>query len=451
MKNISNDLGKGNVLNLFFKLSTPAIIAQLVNMLYNMVDRIYIGRLPEIGSIALSGIGVANPIIMLISSFAALIGIGGSPLASIALGANDKEKATNILNVSASISIIIAITLSIFIFIFLEPLLNLIGASENNIEYSLVYSRIYILGSIAVMFSFGMNFFMAVQGFAKEAMFTTLLGAILNIILDPIFIFLFDLKVAGAAIATIIAQIVSAIWVIKFLCSDKSFIKLNFKKFSLNWKILTPILALGFSPFVMQSTESLLQIAFNRSLFKYGGDLYVSTMSINFMVMQIIFLPLSGLSSGGVALLSYNYGARNFKRIKETLKVLISSSFIYGTILTSLIFIFPEIFVKLFTNDKKLIDATIPMMKVFIAGSFLMAVQTALQQAFVAFGQAKRSTFNALLRKIILLIPLIYILPQFIGDKIFAVYVSEPIADIIAAVVTCINFYLYFKEESKKI
>lgn len=442
-----NILGTAKIRPLFFRLALPAVVAQIVNMLYNMVDRMYIGHIPEIGPIALTGVGVSMPIIMLISAFSMLIGAGGAPHASIALGAGDKEKAEKTLNTAFTASLLAGFILSVLFFIFTEPLLRLVGASEASLPYAMQYTRIYVCGTIAVMMSLGMNFFISAQGFASIAMRTTLIGVVLNIVLDPLFIFVFNMGVAGAAVATVISQIVSALWVIYFLQSKKSQIRLTFGAWSLDPAFLLPILALGLSPFIMNSTESLLQITFNRSLFTYGGDLYVGTMAINMLVMQLVVIPVSGIAQGTTSLISYNYGARKSDRVKESVHLLIKVSVLLTIVLGAIIQLFPRLFTSMFTTDAALTEATVSTMRIYCLGVFVLGLQIACQQSFIAFGQAKISMFMALLRKVILLIPLILILPRFIEPQVYGVYWAEPIADIIAATATTFMFFRFLKKE----
>ncbi len=442
-----NILGTGKVSSLFFKLAIPAVVAQVVNLLYNMVDRMYIGNMKEIGPLALTGIGVSTPLLMLLFAFAMLVGVGGAPRASIHLGAGENDKADAYINQAATLAILLGIVLTIVFSIFIEPLLLFFGASQNSLPYALEYSRIYLLGTVAVMFSLGMNYFISVQGFAKQAMITTVIGAILNIVLDPIFIFAFDLGVAGAAIATVISQYVSAIWVIHFLTSKKSYLKLTFKPFTLSAKFVLPILALGLSPFIMTATESLLQITFNRQLLKFGGDLYVGTMSINGLIMQMIVLPASGLAQGGISLISYNYGAKKVERIKEAVKVMMLANLSITFIATLIIELFPKFFVSIFVDDAALIAATVPTLRIYLIGISVFGIQISSQQAFIAFGQAKLSVIMALLRKIVLLIPLIFILPNFIKPEVFGIYTAEAVADILAATITATSFFTFYNKK----
>lgn len=438
MSNKENMLGTESIGKLLLKMATPAILAQLVNMLYNIVDRMFIGKIPEIGTIALTGVGITFPIIILISAFASLIGMGGSPRAAIKMGANDYDEAEHILGNCFVSLIFIAITLTIFFQIFHEPLLLSFGASENTLPYAKEYIKIYVYGTIFVQISLGLNSFISCQGFPKISMRTILIGAILNILFDFIFIKIFNMGVKGAAFATVISQAASAIWVIRFLIFSKnSRIKIKRKYFKIKKDILLPVLSLGISPFIMQSTESILNISFNSSLAKYGGDMAVGTMTILTTIMQCINLPCSGLGQGGQPIISYNYGAGNRERVQKTFKLLIISALTYTISAWLLIMIKPEILITLFAKKgEDIVEYASWAIRIYLFGAFIMGAQFSCQQTFIALGRAKESLFLAILRKIILLIPLIYILPLFMKDKVFAVFLAEPIADILAAFTT---------------
>ena len=440
-----NKLGTENIGSLLFSLAMPAIIGQVVNLLYNLVDRIYIGHIKDIGGLALTGVGVASPIVIIISAFAALIGMGGAPRMAIMMGKKDEEEAKKILGNSTSSLVILSVILTVFFMVFNEKLLVMFGASEATLKYALEYMKIYTLGTIFVQVAIGLNPFISTQGFSKTSMATVLIGAALNIVLDPIFIFALNMGVRGAALATIISQAVSAIWVLKFLTSEKSFIRIEKKYLKLKSSVILPILALGLSPFIMQVTESATYVVFNSSLQKYSGDIAVGSMTILTSAMQFMFLPLSGLTQGAQPILSYNYGANNLERVKEAFKYLLFSAILYSGIFLSLIMIKPNLFVNIFTKDKEIVKMATWGIRIFMASSIFMSVQISCQQTFVALGNAKTSLFLAVLRKIILLIPLIYILPNFFENKVFAVFLAEPIADFTASVTTGILFYKSFK------
>lgn len=439
-------LGTESIGKLIFSLALPAILAQLINVLYNIVDRIYIGHIPEIGDIALTGVGVTFPIIMLISAFSALAGMGGAPLASIKLGAGDKDEAEKILGNSTTLLLIFSVILTIVFMIFKEPLLYMFGASDNTIVYGLDYITIYLFGTIFVQFALGLNMYISAQGFAKTAMLSVLIGAITNIVLDPIFIFGFNMGVNGAALATIISQCLSAIWVLYFLMStkSKSIIKIKRKHLHINKKITLSIIALGVSPFIMQATESLINIVLNSGLQRYGNDLYVGSMTIMMSVMQLLVVPIQGLTQGVQPIISYNYGAKNFDRVKKTFKLLIVISFTATTLGCIAIIIFPEIFVGMFTQKEELAMLTSQMIKIYMAGMWAFGLQMACQSTFMGLGQAKISLFLALLRKVVLLIPLALLLPIKFGVN--GIYYSEPIADIVASFTTLTVFLLSYKK-----
>lgn len=443
--NTTIDLGSGNVGKLLLKLAVPAVIAQIINLLYNIVDRIYIGHIPGVGTSALTGVGLCMPILMLVNAFATLAGAGGAPRAAIAMGQGRKEDAEQILGNCFSTLLIIAVILTVGLSIYAEPLLWLFGASENTIPYALDYMKIYLLGSIFVLIVLGMNTFITTQGFAKFAMLTTVIGAVINIILDPIFIFVFGLGVKGAALATILSQCVGCIWVIKFLTGKKTILKLQIKNLRLKGAVILPCLALGISSFIMLSTESLLSISFNSSLSKYGGDLAVGAMTIITSVSQLITLPLSGICQGAQPIISFNFGAGNKDRVISTFKytcIICASYTTLGWLLTLLL---PNLFASIFSSDAALIEYTSWCMRVYMAGIFAFGFQICCQQTFVALGQAKTSLLLACLRKLVLLIPLIFILPLFIENKVFAVFLAEPISDILAASVTTLMFFTQIK------
>lgn len=450
MERLKNtELGTKSIGKLLFSMAFPAITAQVINVLYNMVDRMYIGHIPEIGAKALTGVGVTLPVIMLISAFAALVSMGGAPRASIMMGKEDKNTAEKILGNCTTALILIAIILTTIVLIFGEEMLMLFGASENTIGYALDYMNIYAIGTIFVQLALGLNAFITAQGFAKISMLTVIIGAILNIILDPIFIFGFKMGVKGAALATILSQAVSAAWVIKFLIGNKTLLKIRRKYLNIDIKVFLPCVALGLSPFIMQSTESILAITFNSSLQKYGGDLAVGAMTILSSVMQFSMLPLLGLTQGAQPIISFNYGAGNASRVKDTFMLLLKASMIYSTLLWLIAIVFPHLFAKIFTGNSELISITVRAMRIYMAASLLFGIQISCQQTFIALGNAKASVFLALLRKVILLIPLIFILPLFAEDKVTAVFLAEPVADFIAVTVTGILFTVQFRKVLK--
>lgn len=451
MENEKEILGTKPIGKLFFKLAIPAILAQLVNLLYNIVDRIYIGRIEEVGNLALTGVGVTFPIIMFISAFASLSAMGGAPKASIAMGKKDIDEANKILGNCVLLTLIFGFILTIVIFIFNEQLLYAFGASSNTIIYATDYMKIYSLGTIFVMISIGLNAFITTQGFSKISMLNVIIGAVTNIILDPIFIFGFKMGVKGAALATIISQFTSACFVICFLISKKSILKLKFKYLKPDFKIILSSIALGLSPFIMQATESILSICFNTSLQKYGGDIAVGAMTVCTSLMMFALMPLQGFTQGAQPIISYNYGAKNSSRVKKAFKILLITCISYAFIYFLLVMIFPRFLASMFTSNKDLIDFCVNVVRIYMAGIGIFGVQIACQQTFIALGNAPISLFLAIFRKVILLIPLIYILPMFMENKINAIFLAEPIADIVAACTTLITFIFVFKKTMKKI
>ena len=440
------DLGKEPIGHLLLVLAIPAIASQVINALYNMVDRMYIGHIPEIGATALTGVGVSFPIIMIVSAFAALVGMGGAPQASIAMGRKDHDKAEKILGNCFTSLAVVAVVLTIIVLAFKTPLLYLFGASSNTISYAEDYIEIYAVGTIFVQMTLGLNMFISAQGFSMISMLTVVIGAVTNIVLDPIFIFGFHMGVRGAAIATVLSQALSAVWAVKFLTGKNTVLHLKKKYMKIEWKIMAPCIALGVAPFIMQSTESVLVLCFNSSLLKYGGDMAVGAMTILSSVMQFAMLPLQGLTQGGQPIISYNYGARNVERVKKGFKLLLIACLCYSTLMWAVTQLAPQLLVMIFTNDSELMELAVWALRIYMAGVLLMGAQIACQQTFIAFGNAKISTFLAIFRKIIVLIPLIYILPIFMRNKVLAVFMAEPIADIIAVCTTCIMFFISFKK-----
>ena len=446
---MENELGVKPIKGLLWKLAVPAITAQIVNVLYNVVDRMYIGHIPQTGQLSLTGLGVCMPLIMLVSAFAALAGMGGAPRASIMLGKGDQEEAERILGNCASLLFLVAVTLTVLMYFFAEPFLLKFGASEYTIGYAMDYMGIYMFGTVFVQMSLGLNAFITAQGFAKISMKTTLIGAVTNIILDPIFIFLLDMGVRGAALATILSQALSAAWVLRFLTGKRTILKLQKKHLRLRAKTILPCILLGLSPFVMQSTESILNICFNSSLLEYGGDTAVGAMTILGSMMQFSMLPLSGLCQGAQPITGYNFGAKKADRVRESFSILLKCCLAYSAALWLMIMVFPRQVAMLFAGDGAFLDYTAWALRIYMAVNVLMGVQLACQQTFIAIGNAKTSLFLAIYRKIILLIPLIYILPRFFERKDMAVFLAEPVADFIAVTTTAVLFAWQFRKALK--
>ncbi len=440
-------LGTEPVGKLLRKLALPAVVAQLINMLYNLVDRIYIGHIPQIGPLALTGLGVCMPLIMIVSAFAALVSSGGAPRASIFMGQGDNNKAEQTLGNCFSLQVIVSVVLTAVLLIWNKDFLYAFGASENTIGYALDYMNIYALGTIFVQLTLGMNAFITAQGYAKTAMISVIIGAVANIILDPIFIFGLNMGIKGAALATVIAQAFSCVWVVGFLLSQKSSLRIKAKNLILKAKIILPCLLLGTATFIMQASESVILIAFNSSLLKYGGDIAVGAMTILSSVMQFAMLPLQGIGQGAQPIISYNFGARNKQRVKQGFQVLLKASLAYATLLWLIIMLFPQLFARIFTPDPAFVDFAKNALRIYCAAMLLFGIQIACQMTFTSLGNAKASIAVAVVRKFVLLLPLIYIMPRLMpGNPTTAIYLAEPIADVIAVTFTVILFTNQFKK-----
>lgn len=436
---------------LLFKLALPTVAAQLINMLYNVVDRIYIGHIPEVGDLALTGVGVCMPIIMVVSAFAALVSSGGAPRASIAMGQKDSESAEKILGGCFSVQLIVSAVLTAVLLIWSRDLLLCFGASENTIGYAVDYMSIYAIGTVFVQLTLGMNAFITAQGFTRTSMLAVMLGAVTNIVLDPIFIFLLDMGVAGAALATIISQALSCVWVLRFLCGKKTTLRLKKENLRIVPKLVLPCLALGSAAFIMQASESVISVCFNSSLLGYGGDVAVGAMTILTSVMQLAMLPLQGIAQGAQPILSYNYGARDAARVKKTFYLLLASCLSFSVVLWISVMLFPRVFALIFTSDAELLNFTVSVMRIYLGALFLFGIQIACQMTFVSLGNASASVVVAVVRKFVLLLPLIYIMPQLVSDKTVGVYMAEPVADIIAVSFTAVLFFFQFRKSLRKI
>ena len=446
MQNDKNFLGTAPIGKLLLKLSIPTVIAQLINMLYNVVDRIYIGHIPGEGSLALTGVGVCMPIIMIVTAFAALISSGGAPRASICMGKQDNKSAEQILGNCFSLQIVVSIVLTVVLLIWNKDLLMAFGASKNTLGYATDYMRIYALGTLFVQLTLGMNAFITAQGFTTTSMVSVLIGAICNITLDPVFIFVFNMGVKGAALATVLSQAISTMWVVVFLSGKKTQLHLRKKYMGLKPKIFLPCVALGLATFIMQASESVVTVCFNSSLLHYGGDIAVGAMTILTSVMQFAMLPLQGIAQGSQPIASYNYGAKNADRVKKTFRLLVITCLTYSTLLWATVQIIPKVFVSIFTSDAKLVAFTAPMLKIYLGGLFLFGIQIACQITFTSLGKAVNSIIVAVVRKFVLLLPLIYIMPHVVSNPTIGVYMAEPIADIIAVLFTSVLFTFQFKK-----
>ena len=444
------DMGTGSVKRHMVSLAVPALVGQVINLLYNIVDRIYIGHIPEVGGTALTGVGLFTPILMLITAFAMLAGAGGAPRAAIAMGKGDKETAEKIVGNCFTVLMILAVILTAGFWFAAPTLLRFFGGSDATLPYALTYSRIYILGTVFVLIVMGMNVFITTQGFAKFSMLTTVIGAVINIVLDPIFIFVLDMGVAGAALATVISQAVSALWILRFLTGKRTILKLKKENLPLRRPVILPCLGLGISSFVMLSTESVLSISFTSSLQRFGGDLAVGAMTVLTSINQLVTMPLMGICQGGQPLISYNYGARKPERVREAFYCQFGVCVAYTALFWLALMVFPNVFAGIFTDDQALVGYTVWAIRIFLCGIFSVGFQISCQQAFMALGQAKVSLLLACLRKLVLLIPLIFILPLFFENKVLAVFVAEPVSDILAAAVTTFTFFRFFRKNVRK-
>ena len=450
MEKQNKDMGTGSVKKWMLQLAVPAVVAQVINLLYNIVDRIYLGHIPGIGGLALTGVGLFTPILMLITAFAMLAGAGGAPRAAIAMGQGNREKAEKIMGNCFSVLILLAVILTIVFYKFCPSLIRLFGGSDATLPYALEYANIYICGSVFVLIVMGMNPFITTQGFAKTSMLTTVIGAVINIVLDPILIFGLHMGVSGAALATVLSQAVSAVWILRFLRGKKAVLKLRPANMRLVPSVIGPCLALGLSSFVMVSTESILSISFTSSLARFGGDVAVGAMTVLTSINQLVTMPLNGICQGGQPLMSFNYGAKKLDRVKETFWCQFIVCVSYTTAFWLLLMAVPQAFAGVFTSDAALVGYAAWAMRIYFACAFSIGFQISCQQSFMALGQAKNCLLLACLRKIILLIPLIFILPNFFADKAFAVFLAEPVSDFLAAAVTTVTFSRFFTRMLKE-
>ena len=444
-------LGTAPVGKLLFQLALPTVVAQLINMLYNIVDRVYIGHMPEVGDFALTGVGVCMPIIMIVAAFASLVSSGGAPRASIFMGKKDLDTAERTLGACFSLQIIISTVLTVVLLIWNRDLLLMFGASENTIEYAADYMSIYAIGTMFAQLMLGMNAFITAQGFTKISMIAVVVGAISNIILDPILIYGTGMGVRGAALATILSQALSGVWEVVFLCSKRSILRLKVKNMIPAPRLILPCIALGTAAFIMQSSESVISICFNSSLLYYGGDVAVGAMTILTSVMQFAMLPPQGIAQGAQPILSYNYGAKNAQRVKRTYRLLLKCCLIYSLTIWAAVMLMPEVFVSMFTPKEALVGFAARALRIYFGGMLLFGIQIACQMTFVSLGNAPSSVLVAVVRKFVLLLPLIYIMPHLVDDPTIGVYMAEPVADVIAVTFTAILFAFQFKRALGKI
>ena len=444
-------LGTEPIGKLLRQLAVPTVIAQLVNMLYNIVDRIYIGHIPGNGDLALTGVGVCLPLILIVSAFAALVASGGAPRASIYMGKQDHATAEKILGGCFALQLIVSAVLTAVLLLWNRPLLLTFGASGNTIDYAAAYMSVYAIGTVFVQLTLGMNAFITAQGFAQIGMRTVLIGAVANIVLDPLFIFALNMGVRGAALATIISQCLSCVWVLRFLTGPKTMLRLKKENIRIAPALVLPCVALGSATFIMQASESVISMCFNSSLLKYGGDIAVGAMTILSSVMQFAMLPLQGIGQGAQPIISYNYGARNTERVRRTFWLLLRVSLCYSVLLWAIIQLFPGVFARMFTPKAELIDFTVTALRIYCGALFLFGIQIACQMAFVSIGAAGCSIIVAGLRKFVLLLPLIYLLPRLLANQTMAVYTAEPVADAIAVTCTAILFSVQFRKALRKL
>ena len=452
MEQKNDFLGRDPIGRLLWRMSLPAIVAQLINLLYNLVDRVYIGHMPEDGALALTGVGVCLPIIMIVSAFAALVSNGGAPRASMAMGKGDYDEAEKILGNSVALQIVISAVLTVLLLLFYRPLLLTFGASENTIGFASDYMKIYAAGTVFVQLTLGMNAFITAQGFAKVGMTTVLIGAAANIVLDPVFIFALGMGVRGAALATILSQGLSCVWVLRFLTGKRTLLRLRRENFFIPARLLLPCISLGLATFVMQASESVISVCFNASLLKYGGDIAVGAMTILSSVMQFALLPLQGIAQGSQPITSYNYGAGNADRVRATFRLLVRVCLLYSAALWALIMLAPAPFARMFSPDAALVAFTARALRIYCGALFLFGIQIACQITFVSIGNAPCSIFVAVLRKFILLLPLIYLMPHlFPADPTTAVYMAEPVADAVDVTCTALLFAWQFRRAMRRL
>lgn len=444
-------LGTAPIGKLLFKLAVPTVVAQLINMLYNIVDRIYIGHMPGDGSLALTGVGVCMPIIMIISAFASMISSGGAPRASIYMGKGDNTSAEKILGGCFTLQLVISGVLTAALLIWNKDLLMLFGASENTISYATDYMTVYAIGTVFVQLTLGMGAFITAQGFTKVSMVTVIIGAVSNIILDPIFIFALDMGVKGAALATILSQAISCLWVLSFLHGKKSYLKLKKETMKVDGKLVFPCVALGLSTFIMQGSESVISVCFNSSLLQYGGDIAVGAMTILTSVMQFAMLPMQGIAQGAQPISSYNFGAKNGDRVKKTFRLLLTACLAYSFVIWGAIMLVPEVFAGIFTPDAAMIGFTAKALRIYCGVLGIFGIQIACQMTFVSIGNAPCSIIVAIVRKFVLLLPLIYLMPNLVADKTMGVYLAEPVADIIAVTFTAVLFAVQFRKSMQQL
>ena len=444
-------LGTEPIGKLLFRLSIPTVAAQLINMLYNVVDRIYIGHIPGEGSLALTGVGVCMPLIMIVSAFAALVSAGGAPRASIFMGKKELDAAEKTIGNCFALQVVVSLILTVALLLWNRDFLLMFGASPNTIEYAAAYMNVYAIGTLFVQLTLGMNAFITAQGFTKTAMVSVLIGAVSNIILDPVFIFALHMGVQGAALATILSQAISCAWVLRFLLGKETLLRIRKENLRLEAGVILPCIALGSAAFVMQGSESIISLCFNSSLLHYGGDIAVGAMTILTSVMQFAMLPMQGVAQGAQPIISYNYGAGNAGRVRATFRLLLKTCLTYSILLWAAVMLFPKAFAGIFTPDTALIAFTAPALRIYMGGMCLFGIQIACQMTFTSLGKAGCSIIVAVMRKFVLLLPLIYLMPRLVSDPTMGVYMAEPVADVIAVTFTAILFAYQFKKAMEEL
>jgi len=447
---MKNDFSKGSITKNIMRLAIPMTVAQLINVLYSVMDRIYLGMLPEDATLSLTGIGVALPIITLVSAFTNLFGMGGAPLCSIARGRGENEEAECIMGNSFVLLVGVGVLLTILGLLFKKPLLFLFGASEATFQYANDYISIYLCGSLFVMIGLGMNGFINAQGFARVGMWTVILGALVNMILDPIFLFVFHMGVKGAAFATVIAQSVSAIWVMQFLTSERCQLKLKLKCFRLKKERVKQITGLGLAGFIMAVTNGSVQIICNATLAQFGGDLYIGVMTIINTIREVVVMPVQGLTNGAQPVIGYNYGAKQYHRVKEAIRFTSIVCIIYTLVVWGGLNTWPQVFIKCFTQETEVLYATVDALKIYFFGFFMMAFQFAGQSVFVALGKSKQAVFFSLLRKAIIVVPLTMLLPHLFGLGHNGVFMAEPISNLIGGIACFTTMCIVVGKELKE-
>lgn len=426
-----NDFSQGSVRGNILRLAGPMTLAQLINLLYNIIDRMYIGHLPENATLALTGLGLTFPILMLVTAFSNLFGMGGAPLFSIARGRQEEDRAADIMGTTFTMLFLSGIALTVTGLLAKKPLLYLFGASDQTFPFADQYLSIYLLGSTFVMFSLGMNNFINAQGFARKGMLTVLIGAVLNILLDPLFIFVLHMGVQGAALATIISQFFSALWILRFLTGKEALIRLTRSSLKVHLSLLKEITALGTSGFVMSFTNSAVQIVCNASLQTYGGDIYVGVMTVINSIREVVSMPVQGITNASQPVLGYNYGAKEYRRVKEGIKFMSISCIAYTTVIWILLLLLPRPFIHIFNSSPQLLELGVPSMTIYFFGFFMMSFQFSGQSTFVALGRSKNAVFFSLFRKVIIVIPLTLLLPHIGGLGVNGVFLAEPISNFV--------------------